>query len=142
MNAAIKVLFPLAFWFLVSGCCQNRQNGSILQVTFTPLCDDQKGIFLDPAKKAKYGRDPYNLKSSIFHDTALLSFEFISDCCRQFSGDSKVENDTVTLYYFNIGRNVCDCYCDYRMTYRVLLHTDHWNKMTVLTSPTVLKSKR
>ncbi len=119
-------------WLFSCACHSSVRKSSLVDVSFTQLCDDQKGIVLDRKKKKKYGTgNPYNINETRSNDTSIISFDFITKCCGKFSGDIKIERDTLTLYYYFVGREVCDCFCDYRMTYKILPQGVRWNKMII-----------
>ncbi|MDQ3112189.1 MAG: hypothetical protein M3R17_20075 [Bacteroidota bacterium] len=86
------------------------------------LCDESKGILLDMNKYKQHGKyHPYNLTEFITKDSAIISFDFITDCCMTFAGAAEIKNDVLNLHYGpdNDSMRICDCYCDYRMTYRI-----------------------
>jgi hypothetical protein len=99
-------------------------------VSCIPLCDDSKGIFLDLKELTKHGRyKPYNTTQTINKDSAIVSFDFIDDCCMEFSGDITVTNDTLMLYFFQTNIICCDCYCDYRISYHINKTGQQWNNI-------------
>ena len=87
-----------------------------------PLCDDSKGKFLDNGKLDKYGYyTPYAYQHTEGADSLRVAFEFITNCCLNFTGDIDRKGDTLVLTYFlkEGSGSACDCSCDYRMTYVV-----------------------
>lgn len=103
-------------------------------VRFKSLCDDSKGIFLDFKKVSKYGKhNPFDTIQQKFKDSTVVSFTFISDCCLEYSGEVIIRNDTLFLGYGHTTDIIqpCDCYCDYKMTYRISTKDKHWKKTII-----------
>jgi hypothetical protein len=103
---------------------------------FDPLCDDSRGVFLDRNKLTKHGRlNPYDTVQVVNKDSVTISFDFITDCCRDFSGDVDLRQDTLFLKYGPSSNDTtrCDCYCDYRMTYRLEKGDRNWKSIKILT---------
>lgn len=104
------------------------------KVSYEQLCDEMKGVFLDYKKVTKLGlHKPYDTLQVNYKDSTIISFEFISDCCMQFSGEVIHRNDTIFLGYGNASdtANPCDCYCDYKMRYKIDTIGKHWNKIII-----------
>jgi hypothetical protein len=96
---------------------------------FYPLCDDTQEIFLDLDKLKKYGKfNPYDMVQIIDHDSVTISFDFITDCCLEFSGSAELHQDTLFLKYGFQSDSLmpCDCYCDYRMIYKIAKRDKDW----------------
>jgi hypothetical protein len=103
---------------------QRLQKG--YSVVGLPLCDDSKGKFLDDAKLEKYGYyTPYDVQKTEMADSLKVTFDFIANCCLNFTGDINSKGDTLSLTYFIKEGNggACDCSCDYRMIYVVKKQT-------------------
>ncbi len=84
---------------------------------------------------SKYGKyNPYHISEITHDDTTVIHFDFITDCCATFSGEVGLERDTLYLgYYFDRDTmRLCDCYCDYRMTYRVNKADLKWSAMKIV----------
>ena len=115
---------------------ENSANADRWFVTkFYSLCDDSRGIFLNLEKLNKHGKyNPYDTVQVVNKDSVTISFDFIADCCLTFSGDVKLRKDTLLLKYrFSSDTLVsCDCYCDYRMTYKLDKRQRHWKAIEIL----------
>jgi hypothetical protein len=112
----------------------NRKKENWYSASYQSLCDDTKGLFLDLKKFRKYGKhNPYDTTQNILKDSTLISFDFISDCCLKYSGEALFRNDTLYLGYGLATEEArpCDCYCDYRMTYKILNRDRHWKKIII-----------
>lgn len=97
------------------------------------LCDERKGIFLDPQKLTKYGKHvPYNYTKISSGDSVKISFDLISDCCLDYKGEAEIVKDTLILDYRLTKDTIepCDCYCDYKIVYSVS-KTYNWKKIRV-----------
>ena len=104
-------------------------------VKYESLCDDRKGIFVDAKKVEKYGNyHPYDTAQKIINDSVLISFDFISDCCLEYSGEVIIRNDTLFLGYGLASDTLspCDCYCDYRMNYKIKATDRFWSKIAII----------
>ena len=101
-------------------------------VRYQSLCDESKEGFLDLKKLNKYGKfHSFDTIQTYTIDSTIISFDFISDCCEEFSGDATVVNDTLTLFYFKTNDVSCDCYCDYRMTYHIDTKDRQWKGIKI-----------
>lgn len=114
-----------------------RASGNALWYTARcyPLCDDEKGIVLSTEKLTAHGtRTTYDTVQSVTQDSAIIRFDFITDCCLEFIGDVGIKDDTLMLAYGGEGGIVqpCDCYCDYRMVYRIDRSGRHWNAIRII----------
>ena len=113
---------------------QDWRKENWYKVSYEQLCDEMKGVFLDYKKVTKLGlHKPYDTLQVNYKDSTIISFEFISDCCMQFSGEVIHRNDTLFLGYGNASdtANPCDCYCDYKMRYKIDTVGKHWNKIII-----------
>lgn len=144
------VSFTIVLLYLLSGCHESQQIKQDVKidsvsirgwskepwynVRYQSLCDDSKGIFVDLKKVKKYGNyNPYDTIQKVFKDSTIISFDFISDCCIEYSGEVINRNDSLFLGYGLATDTVspCDCYCDYRMTYYINTKDRHWNKIII-----------
>lgn len=99
------------------------------------LCDDEHGILLDMDTMSKYGRyNPYHISDISSGDSTIIQFDFITDCCATFTGEVGLEKDTLYLgyYYDRDTMSLCDCYCDYRMTYRINKSDLKWSALKIV----------
>ncbi len=96
------------------------------------LCDEEKGIFLSKEKIKKHHYNPYDTVQTSSKDSVKVSFDFIADCCMDFSGKVYIKLDTLTLEYGIANDSVsrCDCLCDYRMIYQIS-RNKHWSKIKI-----------
>jgi len=100
------------------------------------LCDEEKGKFLDIEKLKRYKKwQPYDTVQNIRKDSIFFSFDFITDCCLDFSGSVDMAQDTLRLLYGyppvdTLGP--CDCYCDYRMIYKIKNDNLSWSALKIL----------
>ena len=94
------------------------------------LCDEQRGRFLDLEKLQRYGQHkPYDIKQVSKQDSVIIAFDFIADCCLDFAGGAKIQNDTLILEYqlpHDSLMHGCECSCDYRMIYKVDKKDKNW----------------
>ena len=99
------------------------------------LCNRKKGIPLDLEKFEKYGKyNPYDTVQDNTKDSTIISFSFISDCCLSFAGKAAASHDTLILRY-GFDKDTltpCDCYCDYRITYRIKKKGRPWSAMNII----------
>jgi hypothetical protein len=76
---------------------------------------------------------PYDTIQVVNKDSVTISFDFITDCCRNFSGDVDLRQDTLFLKYGPSNDSTrCDCYCDYRMTHSIYKKDRHWKSIKIL----------
>jgi hypothetical protein len=97
------------------------------------LCDEEKGKFLSREKiKKHHTYNPYDTTQTISKDSIKVSFDFITNCCMDFSGKANIRFDTLTLEYGIAHDSVprCDCLCDYRMIYQIS-RSKHWSKIKI-----------
>ena len=67
---------------------------------------------------------PYNVIKSIKDDSTIISFKFISDCCRSFIEHIKITKDTLFLGYIPESNNICESYCEY--SYQFAISKNKW----------------
>ncbi len=99
------------------------------------LCDNGHGILLNMDTMSKYGKyNPYRFSNKTRDDSTVVQFDFITDCCATFTGEVALKKDTLYLsYYFDRDTMVlCDCYCDYRMTYRINKADLRWSAIEIV----------
>ncbi len=82
-------------------------------------------------------RKPYNYQKEENKDSLILSFEFIDDCCLKYTADTYQSQDSLFLGYYlpNDSNKVCDCWCDYRMTYRIKKDSVAWKTISIVDGP-------
>lgn len=131
--------------FLVLGCaCGPKapapdKNPPVETLAFSvkteTLCDDEKGIFPDPEKLARYvNYVSYDTVQTVTGDSAVVSFEFIADCCLAFTGEATRLDDNLRLSY-RVAENspaACDCRCDYRMRFTLAKPEKMWQKVQII----------
>jgi len=117
-NAGLTIKWKKENWFTVA---------------YQPLCDDRKGLLLDYKKFKKYGKhNPYDTIQKIIKDTTIVTFDFISDCCIEYSGEALIRDDVLYLAYGPATPpRPCDCYCNYRMIYKIHTRNIHWKKVVI-----------
>lgn len=99
------------------------------------LCDDEHGILLNMDTMSEYGKyNPYHISEYSSGDSTVIQFDFITDCCATFTGEVGLEKDTLYLgyYYDRDTMRLCDCYCDYRMTYRINKADLMWSTLEIV----------
>jgi hypothetical protein len=137
----IRLVTTLIFLVGLSSCRQKELVEDSVKVDTWfitksySLCDDSKGIFSDLNKLTKYGRlNPYDTVQMVNGDSIIISFDFITDCCRDFSGDVDLRGDTLLLKYSPSinDTTICDCFCDYRMIYRLDKRHRQWKSIKIL----------
>lgn len=93
------------------------------------LCDDEKGKF--PSRetlKEHLGDEFYDLVKREQNDSIFIAFNFIKDCCMDFTGTASIREDTLLLTFLPaIDSSRCDCLCDYRMHYRINKKDEKWS---------------
>lgn len=109
------------------------QSSIIFNAKCIHLCDDEKGLFLDQRKFMKYGYwNPYDTVQTSKGDTTMIAFDFIADCCLDFSGHAVVFKDTLVLSYGLADTLAgCDCSCDYRMVYSLNNRAENWSAVKI-----------
>jgi hypothetical protein len=75
--------------------------------------------FLSIDTLRKYGRHkPYYLQKSEIHDSIIMSFSMIGDCCLSPSKRIRINTDSLWVIPRLSGNEPCDCTCDYFFEYR------------------------
>jgi len=96
-----------------------------------PLCDEEKGKMVSKEKVSKHHTyNPYDTTQVLSNDSVKISFDFIANCCLNFSGNAYVRKDTLILEYARDSSALCDCLCDYRMIYQIS-RAKHWAKTKI-----------
>lgn len=102
------------------------------------LCDLPPHKVMTGEEIKRYGmRKPYNYHKKDSRDSLILSFEFIDDCCLKFTADTYQSQDSLFLGFYlpNDSNKVCDCWCDYRMTYRIKKDAVAWKTISIVDGP-------
>lgn len=98
------------------------------------LCDEEHGRFFDINKMRRYKKwYPYDTIQKANGDSVAISFEFYTDCCLDFSGGIDLREDTLDLQYGLASDTLapCDCYCDYRMIYKIKKGNLNWTTVKI-----------
>lgn len=114
-----------------------KDETSWYKVNFLQLCNDSLGDYLDTKLLKKYGIDkPYNITENKDKKmgTSAISFDFNSDCCLKFTGSVTLKNGKLILRYYwpNDTASPCDCYCNYRMMYRINSKDKQWSTFKII----------
>lgn len=99
------------------------------------LCDESKGIHVSEEMLAYRGKDVlYDTVQTVIGDSVIISFNFISDCCLEFIGEAELTGDTLKIGFGGSGgvTRICDCYCEYRMTYRIDKRDRRWSVIKIV----------
>jgi hypothetical protein len=126
--------FVFILGFLTLASCQTKNDIDYV-AKCELLCDDEKGKFLDIEKLKKYRKwRPYDTVQNVRKDSIFISFDFITDCCLDFSGSVEITQDTLKLLYGYPPADTlgpCDCYCDYRMIYKIKNDNLSWSTLKI-----------
>ncbi|MDC0257197.1 hypothetical protein OAK35_00490 [Crocinitomicaceae bacterium] len=64
---------------------------------------------------------PYNIGFEKSEDSINITFDFVSECCQKFDMQHIVRRKTLKLLYLpKEDGESCECYCDYRATYKAI----------------------
>ncbi len=99
------------------------------------LCDESKGIHVSEEMLAYRGKDVlYDTVQTDVGDSVIISFNLISDCCLEFIGEAELTGDTLIVGFGGSGgvTRICDCYCEYRMTYRIDKRDRRWSAIKIV----------
>lgn len=93
------------------------------------LCDEEKGKL--PSRETlneHIGDEFYDFIKSEQDDSIFIAFDFIKDCCMDFTGTASIREDTLLLTFLPANDSAgCDCYCDYRMHYGINKKDETWS---------------
>lgn len=128
----MRFIIVLIFVGLCS-CKREPDTKSWYTVTSEMLCSEG-GQSLDMKKFAKYKTwHPYDTVKSIREDSISISFDFIAQCCLNFEGSVDVKRDTLKLLYsFGNDSSACNCFCDYRMKYKIRNNNLKWSAVKIV----------
>jgi hypothetical protein len=138
MKNTTKLTYLLYLVLVTFICCRevnDKKAKNWFKARCEPLCDDQKGKFLDIEKLKKYKTMyPYDTVQIVNQDSVTISFDFITDCCLDFEGDATLRSDTLLLQYCYAADTMspCDCYCDYRMIYNIYSGKRNWTSIKIV----------
>ena len=136
-NISMTKVHIFIFGFLTLAACKNKTDIEYV-AKCELLCDEEKGKFLDFEKLKKYKKwYPYDTVQNVSKDSIFISFDFITDCCLDFSGSVDIRHDTLKLFYGYPPSDTlgpCDCYCDYRMIYRIKNSNLSWSILKISNS--------
>jgi hypothetical protein len=95
------------------------------------LCDEEKGRNVSREDLLQHLNDDfYDLVQQEQNDSIFISFDFIKNCCMDFTGTASIKEDTLLLAYqipHDSLSGGCDCSCDYRMHYRINKKGKTWS---------------
>lgn len=123
-NRTHLLLMIVAFLTILVGCKGNtdpKSNSSdYLPSSWStaeviPLCN-QDGEKTAPSLIAleNEGKPFFNKKVRKSQHEIYVSFEFLSDCCREFDIAYVIEEDILKISYKPTDELPCDCKCDYQ----------------------------
>ncbi len=98
------------------------------------LCDEEKGKFLDIRKLETHKIGvAYDTIQIAKNDSVTITFDIITDCCLDFETSADLRLDTLILQYKLAGDTLspCDCYCDYRMIYKINKENKDWSTLRI-----------
>lgn len=73
-----------------------------------------------------------NKEVSIVGDTTIISYGFVRDCCLEFEGKWKMENNQLNLSYQPKGSlPPCECKCMYTMKYHFNNKEYSWERIKI-----------
>lgn len=127
----MRLISILTFIALLS--CQHKKDIQY-SVRSELLCAPEQGKFLDERKFEQYGLwHPYDTVRQVNGDSVTISFDFITECCMDFTGSVDLSHDTLKLLYHSSNDSLgCDCYCDYRMIYKIKNKNLSWSSLKIL----------
>lgn len=119
--------------------CEYSDNGNLSELKFNvaciSLCEDEEfmvncsEVIQDNQNRIFYDKTTTKTDSSL-----LVTFDFVDDCCLNFTGDYIVENEILKLYfYLNDDENYrCECKCNYRMVYQFQHLKTPWKRIRII----------
>lgn len=112
---------------ILTGCKNATVNNSIQppRIEFVP-CND---IVSTSFEQLNY----LEKKVVIKDDTTIISFGFVKDCCLEFDGIWKIENNILILSYKPSSKEQipCECKCQYTLRYFFNNKDYSWNAIRI-----------
>jgi len=119
--------------FVTIACTNNKpKSQDWFTVTYIDLCKENSHEDYE-TNVMKYERyAPFALHQKDSANFVCVSFDFIADCCLDFSGNAKTEKGNLKLLYWNTKKEPqCDCICQYRMHYVIDPKQAEWEKISI-----------
>lgn len=112
------IVYISLFVLFLSGCVSDDhslQSTSWSEANIVSLCDSSENKMAAPDLVLSYnGKSYYNKEVNKSDHEIHVSFDFISDCCREFEIDTKLAKDQLYIKYHPKDGDVCECKCNYR----------------------------
>ena len=126
----LRTFYSLLFITLLSlSAC--RGEHAWYEVRTADLCKDDPTHVASLYENTYERYEPYNIVHRESTGYESVDFEFIAECCLEFSGEAKVEYGLLTLKFWNTKeKRPCDCICDYKMTFAMETIYD-WKKVQI-----------
>lgn len=95
--------------------CDSIIHDSTFKGLFNAFCPNDTSSAIPFSLHKKH---PFDTVITRTKDTISYSFKVSNECCVKYYGKYFLNSDTLILSY-NFCGDVCDCYCDYVLTYKI-----------------------
>lgn len=126
------VELTLLIFALIAGCQESRSSSISENLKEEPRIE-----FIECQNSSpdhSLGRKTFVNKREVEKDgVRTVSFDFVNNCCLEFTGKWKLENEVLTLSYYPSGevQEPCDCKCLYTMKYHFKSDDYSWYRVKV-----------
>lgn len=93
---------------------KNELTTSRIEKTVISLCEQNNNLAPENLVRKYDGKIFYDKKVQRGKNRISVTFDFISECCREFDLEYKIDEQTLYICYKPKTNELCECKCNYR----------------------------